>query len=260
MIPEVPREEEPIIATFKLNNPSSQPISTEYQFYANGKLMKEGATITPPVSSKLYQYAYQNPLLLGEQVNFMVRVNSPVGNSEKTVSLPTYPPQIWSSFVSFASFSTSMMGFISSMTYYQSSFSSGIAFNVGILVTIVLIPAIVVLLVLGDKLLLFFGRSYSESGAMLLRILALSVIPVTTNFICLSVMRVKKNTKGVMLVSASIACLALSLGYILMTRIGLPGVGVGWIAAQTVVAITVVLLLSHRHHRSALTIMEQHPE
>ncbi len=44
-----------------------------------------------------------------------------------------------------------------------------------------------------------------------------------------------------------------------MTRIGLTGVGVGWIVAQTMVAITVVLLLSHRHHRSALTIMEQHP-
>lgn len=114
---------------------------------------------------------------------------------------------------------------------------------------LILVPAIVVLFVLGDKLLLFFGRSYSESGAILLRILAVSAIPVTINFICLSVMRVKKNTKGLMLVSASIACLALGSGYILMTKVGLPGVGVGWIAAQTVVAIIVVLLLSHSRHR-----------
>jgi len=28
VVPEVPREEEPIIATFKLNNPSSEPISS----------------------------------------------------------------------------------------------------------------------------------------------------------------------------------------------------------------------------------------
>ena len=145
VLPEVPREEEPIIATFKLNNPSSQSVSTEYQFYANGELMKEGATIIPPHSSKLYQYAYKNPLLLGEQVNFMVRANSPLGSSEKIVSVPTYPPQIWSSFVSFASFSTSMMGFMSSMTYYQSSFGSGIAFNVGLLVTIVLIGLLIFL-------------------------------------------------------------------------------------------------------------------
>ena len=145
VVPEVPREEEPIIATFKLNNPSSQPISIDYQFYANGELMTEGTTIIPPVSSKLYQYAYKNPLQLGEQVTFVVKTTSPQGSSEKSVSLPSYPPQIWSSFVSFASFSTSVMGFMSSMTYYQSSFGSGIAFNVGILVSLVLMGLLIFL-------------------------------------------------------------------------------------------------------------------
>jgi len=113
---------------------------------------------------------------------------------------------------------------------------------------LILIPAIVGLFFLGDKLLLLFGSSYSESGAMLLRILTLSVIPVSINYICLSVMRVRKNTRGVMLVSASIASLTLGLGYILMTNVGLIGVGLGWIAAQTVVAITVVPLLSYKYH------------
>jgi hypothetical protein len=145
VVPEVPREEEPIIATFKLNNPSSQPISTEYQFYANGELLREGATIIPPTSSKLYQYAYQNPLELGEQVNFVVKTSSPLGSYEKTVSLPSYPPQIWSSFVSFASFSTSVMGSMSSMTYYQSAFGSNLALNIGILVTIVLMGLLIFL-------------------------------------------------------------------------------------------------------------------
>ena len=32
VVPEVPREGEPIIATFKLNNPASQTVCTEYQF------------------------------------------------------------------------------------------------------------------------------------------------------------------------------------------------------------------------------------
>lgn len=162
VVPEVPREGEPIIATFKLNNPSSQPISTKYQFYANGKLMKQGATIIPPVSSKLYQYAYKNPLQLGEQVNFVVKTMSPLGSSEKAVSLPSYPPQIWSSFVSFASFSTSMMSFMSSMTYYQSSFGSSIAFNVGLLVTIVLIGLLIFLELtqplLQEKTIAILGR------------------------------------------------------------------------------------------------------
>ena len=145
VVPEVPREGEPIIATFKLNNPASRAVSTEYQFYANGELMKEGITTIPPGSSKLYQYAYKNPLLLGEQVSFVVKTESPRGSHEKIVSLPSYPPQIWSSFVSFASFSTSMMGFMSSSTYYRGSFGSEMGFNVGILVTVVLIGLLIFL-------------------------------------------------------------------------------------------------------------------
>ena len=145
VLPGVPREEEPIIATFKLNNPSSSAIEIEYQFYANGELMKEGATTLPATSSKVYQYAYNNPLLLGEQVNFVVETSSPQGNSRELVSVPSYPPQIWSSFVSFASFSTSMMGFMSSMTYYQSTFGSQMGFNVGLLYTITLIALLIFL-------------------------------------------------------------------------------------------------------------------
>ena len=145
VVPQVPREGEPIVATFKLNNPSSQAIKAEYQFYTNGELMKEGNATIPPGSSKLYQYAYKNPLPLGEQVNFMVKTESLRGSHEKVVSLPAYPPQIWSSFVSFASFSTSVMGFMSSMTYYEGTFGSDTGFNIGLLCTIVLIGLLIFL-------------------------------------------------------------------------------------------------------------------
>ena len=107
--------------------------------------MKEGTTTIPPGSSKLYQYANKNPLLLGERVSFVVKTMSPRGSHEKAVSLPSYPPQIWSSFVSFASFSTSVMSFMTSSTYYQSSFDTDMGFNVGILVTVVLIGLLIFL-------------------------------------------------------------------------------------------------------------------
>ncbi len=166
VVPQVPREGEPIIATFKLTNPASQAVSTEYQFYANGELMKEGTTSIPPGSSKLYQYAYKNPLLLGEQVSFVVKTTSPQGSYEKVVSLPPYPPQIWLSFVSFASFSTSVMSFMSSSSYYQSSFGSEMGFNVGILVVVVLIGLLIFL-----ELTQFLpqGRTISILGRLRLR-------------------------------------------------------------------------------------------
>jgi len=120
---------------------------------------------------------------------------------------------------------------------------------------LILVPAMVVLFALSDKLLLIFGSSYSESGALLLRILVLSAIPVGINYIGLSVMRVRKNTRLVVLVSASIACLALGSGYILLTSLGLPGIGVAWIATQILVAIAVVLYLLYVHRRSASSVM-----
>lgn len=145
VVPEVPREGEPILAIFKLNNPTSQLMSTKYQFYANGELMKEGTATIPAGSSKLYKYAYKNPLELGEQVKFVVKTQSERGNYERAVSSPPYPPQVWSSFVSFASFSTSVMSSMSTMTYYQSTFGNNLGLNIGIVAATVLIGFLIFL-------------------------------------------------------------------------------------------------------------------
>ena len=118
---------------------------------------------------------------------------------------------------------------------------------------LILVPVIAALFTLSDKLLLLFGNSYCESGTTLLRILAFSTIPVGINYIYLSVLRVEKNITGVILVSASIACTALGAGYILMTSMGLLGVGVGWIATQTLVAVIAALFLFRRHYHLVST-------
>ena len=146
VVPVVPREDAPIITTFKLNNPTSEATTINYSFYANGELLQHGTSTLGPHSSKTYQYVYRNPLELGEQVNFVVRAESDSKRCEKIVSLPSYPPQIMSSFVSFASFSTSVMGFMASSTYYESSFGSvDEGLNVGLVISIVLIILLIFL-------------------------------------------------------------------------------------------------------------------
>jgi len=146
VLPQVPREGEPVLTIFKLNNPSSSPLVTRYQFYANGELIKEGVATISPKSAKTYKYAYENPLEIGSQLNFMVRTQSELGNHEKILSTPAYPPQIWSSFVSFASFSTSVMSSFSTMTYFMTYFQSfqgtsigGLELNAGVICSLVLI-------------------------------------------------------------------------------------------------------------------------
>ena len=145
VVPQVPRQGEPIIATFKINNEAADATVTRYQFYANGELLKEGYTTIAPGSSKTYKYAYKSSIPLGEQLNFVVRAKSGDRDYEKLVSSPPYPPQLWSSFVSFASFSTSVMSSMSTMTYYQSTFGTGMGFNVGIIITLVLIGLLIFL-------------------------------------------------------------------------------------------------------------------
>ncbi len=145
VIPEAPRQGEPILVTFKLNNPSSQALVADYQFYADGELLMEGAATIAPTSSKTYQYAYANPLRMGEQLNFVVRTQSELGDYEKVVSSPPYPPQVWTSFVSFASFSTSVMSSMSTMTYYRSTFGIDMGLNVGIIASLVLIALLIFL-------------------------------------------------------------------------------------------------------------------
>ena len=143
--PAVPRENEPILVTFKLNNPLPQALIINYQFYANGELLERGGTTIPPASYETNRYAYECSQQIGEQLNFVVKTQSELGNYEKLVSLPPYPPQIWSSFVSFASFSTSVMSSMSTMTYYQSTFDSDMGLNIGLLAAIALLCLLIFL-------------------------------------------------------------------------------------------------------------------
>ncbi|UCH43677.1 MAG: hypothetical protein JSW16_03845, partial [Dehalococcoidales bacterium] len=102
VLPEVPKEGEPIVATFKINNPADVLATTDYQLFANGKLITSGRVSVPPRTAVKYQYACANTLERGEQVNFVLKTESDRGNLDKTVSLPPYPSQMMSSFVSFA--------------------------------------------------------------------------------------------------------------------------------------------------------------
>lgn len=172
VMPEVPREGEPVMATFKLNNPTEEPIVASYQFYADGVLLREGQASLAPHSSKTYQYAYENPLLMGEQLNFMLRSQSSQGSFEKALATPPYPPQIWSSFVSFASFSTSVMSSMSTMAYYQGSFSD-VGLNIGLVTSVVLI---VLLIFLELPITHLQGRTVAIVGSLRIRLSTLAWI------------------------------------------------------------------------------------
>ncbi|MFZ5645029.1 MAG: hypothetical protein ACOY46_15720 [Bacillota bacterium] len=145
VMPEAPRLGEPIEVTFQLNNPGLDNLATNYQFYADGVLLKEGTASINPLSSKTYQYVFNSPVEIGQRVSFAVKTLSDGGSYEKVVSIPAFPPQVASSFISFASFSTTVMSSMATVTHYQGNFSTAAGLNIGLVMSICLILLLIFL-------------------------------------------------------------------------------------------------------------------
>ena len=108
------------------------------------------------------------------------------------------------------------------------------------LTMLLLLPAMVIMLVLGDKILLLFGREYSTDGARLLWLLVPSALPVSINLLYLSVARVQKRLKDIVLVTGCVAVGTLAISYFLLPQMGIWGAGVGWLATQSLVALALL--------------------
>jgi len=93
------------------------------------------------------------------------------------------------------------------------------------------------------KLLAFFGDSYSTVAASLLRLLALSVIPVGPISIYISALRVRKQTRELMILSIIWVSAGLSGAYLGIRLGGMEGVAKGWLAGQ-VIALVVIGMMS----------------
>jgi O-antigen/teichoic acid export membrane protein len=122
------------------------------------------------------------------------------------------------------------------------------------------VPAVALIIILGGRLLLIFGKPYSENATMCLSVLALSTFPLVINYIFLTTRRVQKDIKGIISLSAAIACITLGLSYFLIGRIGILGVGIGWTVGQTIVAAAVLLVLFVKPHSLLRDLIKKHPE
>lgn len=116
---------------------------------------------------------------------------------------------------------------------------------------VLLIPGIIVFILLGDKLLLVFGREYSVGGTHLLWLLFPACIPASLNLLYLSIARVEKNHKSIIAITGAIAGSTLVTSYVLLPLLGIMGIGVGWLAAQTVTALVVAPKLLKRLRQSS---------
>lgn len=100
---------------------------------------------------------------------------------------------------------------------------------------LLLIPIAVGVFLFGDKILLIFGDVYSQNATKLLWVFAVSALPLAFNEVFINAKRVKKDIKAINFYTGIMAFCTLTFGYFFMIKIGLVGVGYGWILSQLVV-------------------------
>lgn len=108
-------------------------------------------------------------------------------------------------------------------------------------IAMLLLPAVIIFLFLGNKFLLVIGPSYSANASTALQIFALSSIPLAVNAVFVTVKNARKEVRYVILVNAAIALSTLILSFLVMKDFGLLGISMSWIVSQSVVAGAVVL-------------------
>jgi len=102
---------------------------------------------------------------------------------------------------------------------------------------LLLVPVIIMLLMLGHIILLFFGRPYADNSLQLLWILTISALPLTINYVYFSIRRVEKKMLSVILLTGFIALATLGSSYLLLPKMGIKGAGIGWLVSQGIAAL-----------------------
>ena len=106
-----------------------------------------------------------------------------------------------------------------------------------ILLVAIIVPAVLVLLVFPDKILVLFGQDYADSAARLIQVLAIAALPLIFNHVYFTFKRVRMGMGEVIVLNAVITAVTFGLAYWLLPRLGIVGAGVAYLAGQAVVAL-----------------------
>jgi O-antigen/teichoic acid export membrane protein len=112
-------------------------------------------------------------------------------------------------------------------------------FRAGRTSVILMMPAVLLLLLFGDRLLGLLKGEYVEAFD-LLRIFALSSFPVAVYSLFVPIQNVRMKVESIVGLNALRCLLLLGLSYVLMQRYGILGVGYAWMATYGAIILVVV--------------------
>ncbi|NOZ82597.1 MAG: lipopolysaccharide biosynthesis protein [Euryarchaeota archaeon] len=105
------------------------------------------------------------------------------------------------------------------------------------------LPGALAVVLLADYLLMLFGSSYTAEAGTLLRLLALSSIPMVLIRTYIALRNVQKRVSRVVGVNAFLATGIISTAYLLMPVLGLSGVGLAWLCTNSVLMVVLAVIL-----------------
>ncbi len=100
-----------------------------------------------------------------------------------------------------------------------------------------IVPAVLVLVVAAPLVLSVFGADYAREASATLRLLALSAIPNVIVSTYVSIARVERRMRALMVLHGLLGALVIGLTAALLPRWGVVGVGWAWLIAETLLAV-----------------------
>ncbi len=104
-------------------------------------------------------------------------------------------------------------------------------------ISVMLAPAMAVMIVFGRLILGLFGVSYAAAGYGLLLLLAIAAVPDAVSNVAVVICRVTRRLGYSTALNLGIMVMTLGGAWLLMPPLGIAGVGVAWLGAQTIGAI-----------------------
>jgi O-antigen/teichoic acid export membrane protein len=111
-------------------------------------------------------------------------------------------------------------------------------------ISILIIPAFLVIFIFGDQLILIFFKSYSPDAVELLKLLAISNIFASIVSIFQSIKKIQKDVKIMNIINILLSILMIVFGYIFLIQYGLIGIGYAWIISYLIMTIIVCIVIT----------------
>jgi O-antigen/teichoic acid export membrane protein len=113
-------------------------------------------------------------------------------------------------------------------------------YRTGVQTARLIVPAAVLLALAAPYLLRLFGPGYAAEGVTVLRLLCAAALPGIVTSLYMSMVRVQRRMRAMVLVTLALAALVLPISSVLLRVWGIVGIGVAWLVAHSVVAIVLL--------------------